>query len=244
MIEKKPYLMGDTHGDEFTMCNLVKDLNEKDIVIHVGDHGINFFGNNVHDLHLKEQLSKTKPIWIFVKGNHDRDFHIECQSIENYEYKYYEGNGIKGNFYIDDRFPNQLFCNDYNLFTIDDNLYLTINGAFSVDGEYRRRRGWTWFEDEQLSDDTIAQFKQECIFNIIPHKVDYIITHTCPLKYEPTHLFLPFIEQSKVDKKTEVFLDWVDENIEYQHWYFGHYHNNENTWDKGTMLFESIKEID
>lgn len=68
-------------------------------------------------------------------------------------------------------------------------------------------------------------------------KMDYILSHTCPYKYRPTHLFLPQIDQSTVDTTMEIFLDDVEQNIEYDQYYFGHYHGDERLWDKGCMLY-------
>ena len=70
--------------------------------------------------------------------------------------------------------------------------------------------------------------------------VDIILSHTCPLKYEPTEVFMKGIDQSMVDKTMEVFLDKVEENIDYDKWYCGHYHT-EKQIDKIEFIFESIK---
>lgn len=51
-----------------------------------------------------------------------------------------------------------------------------------------------------------------------------MITHTAPLKYEPTEVFLPMINQSMVDKSTEQWLDSIEEQLYYDRWYCGHYH--------------------
>ena len=46
-----------------------------------------------------------------------------------------------------------------------------------------------------------------------------MITHTAPLKYEPTEVFLPMINQSTVDKSTEQWLDSIEEQLYYDRWY-------------------------
>ena len=66
-----------------------------------------------------------------------------------------------------------------------------------------------------------------------------ILSHTTPLKYEPTEVFLSCIDQSKVDKSTEQWLDKIEENVEYKKWYCGHYHTNKKI-DKVSILFEDI----
>ena len=71
------------------------------------------------------------------------------------------------------------------------------------------------------------------------NKIDVILSHTTPLKYEPTEVFLSGIDQSKVDKSTEQWLDKIEENVEYKKWYCGHYHTNKKI-DKVSVLFEDI----
>lgn len=45
--------------------------------------------------------------------------------------------------------------------------------------------------------------------------IDIVLLHTCPLKYEPTEVFMKGINQSNVDKSMEKFLDKVEESINY-----------------------------
>ena len=72
--------------------------------------------------------------------------------------------------------------------------------------------------------------------------MDIVLSHTCPLKTEPIHLFLPFIDQSTVDKSTEEWLQTIADELKFDKWYFGHFHDN---WinDKYEMLFGDIKEF-
>ena len=71
---------------------------------------------------------------------------------------------------------------------------------------------------------------------------DIVLTHTCPYKYEPTETFLNDIDQTKVDKTMEHFLDKVEESISYNKWYCGHYHI-EKKIDKLQFMFGKIHEI-
>lgn len=114
-------------------------------------------------------------------------------------------------------------------------MCLILGGAYSIDKEYRLKRGWKWFESEQMTEE-----EKERIFNFLKknNSYDYIFSHTAPLKYEPTYLFLPFIDQSKVDKSMEKFLDKVESLITYKEWFFGHYHDDAKINDKVTILFK------
>ncbi|MBP3398134.1 MAG: hypothetical protein J6K75_00105 [Erysipelotrichaceae bacterium] len=56
-------------------------------------------------------------------------------------------------------------------------------------------------------------------------------------------MFLPGVDQSKVDKSTEEWLDDIENMIEYNQWYFGHYHGDSVRIDKVTMLYHKTIEV-
>ena len=47
----------------------------------------------------------------------------------------------------------------------------------------------------------------------------------------PYEVFMSQVDQSKVDKSTEKFLDEIEDNTDYKKWYCGHYHTDK-TVDK------------
>lgn len=55
-------------------------------------------------------------------------------------------------------------------------------------------------------------------------KVDVVLSHTAPLKYEPVEDFIPGIDQTRVDRSTEEWLDDIEGRLRYKRWYCGHYH--------------------
>ena len=69
-----------------------------------------------------------------------------------------------------------------------------------------------------------------------------VLSHTCPVKYEPTEVFLAMIDQSTVDKTTEEWLNSIEEKLDYEKWYCGHYHT-EKKIDKLRFMFEDIAEL-
>lgn len=62
------------------------------------------------------------------------------------------------------------------------------------------------------------------------------MSHTCPLKYEPIEMFLTMIDQSTVDKSTEIWLDSIEERVKYKAWFCGHWHTNKRI-DKMHFLY-------
>ena len=70
--------------------------------------------------------------------------------------------------------------------------------------------------------------------------VDTVLTHTCPLKYEPVEAFLPMIDQSTVDNSTEAWLDEIEKRLSYMRWYCGHWHIDKRI-DKIHFLFHTFE---
>ena len=117
---------------------------------------------------------------------------------------------------------------------------IAIGGAYSVDKYYRLMNGWNWWPDEQPTPE-MKKGIEKCL-DYQHWKVDVVLSHTVPLKYEPVEVFLPQIDQSQVDKSTETWLDSIEDLLAYRHWYAGHYHT-EKEIDRLTLLFESIREL-
>lgn len=73
--------------------------------------------------------------------------------------------------------------------------------------------------------------------------MDYVLTHTVPLKYIPTERLLNKFNQKNVDPSTELFLDKVESNLDYTHWYAGHFHCDKKVNDKFDILYHSIERV-
>lgn len=97
----------------------------------------------------------------------------------------------------------------------------------------------SWFKDEQPNDKIKQNVQQKLSTN---PKIDIVFSHTCPTKYIPTEMFLSSIDQSTVDNSTEQWLDEIEDNIQYNKWYCGHWHTNKKI-DKMVFLFEDFVEL-
>lgn len=96
----------------------------------------------------------------------------------------------------------------------------------------------TWFKDEQPSDEIKSYVEEQ----ILKNKIDVVFSHTCPTKYTPVEMFLDFINQDSVDHSTEEWLDKIEDNLDYEKWYCGHWHTNKKI-DKMVFLFEDFVEL-
>ena len=55
-------------------------------------------------------------------------------------------------------------------------------------------------------------------------------------------MFLDFIDNSRVDKSTEIWLDAIEDRLDYEQWFCGHYHTNK-TIDRLRFLYEVFFEL-
>ena len=235
MINPYSYLRitGDTHG-QFqhieAFCERIKP-SAKDTLIILGDAGFNYY-SDWRDIHAKNKMSRL-PITIFaIHGNHEQRPSIIPS--------YHTMNWRSGQVYVEKEYPNILFAADGEVYDLDGRKALVIGGAYSVDKQRRLTFGWHWWADEQPSDE--IKRKTEEALEAHDWKMDIVLSHTGPLKYEPIEAFLPMVDQRTVDKSTEIWLDRIEDRLDYQHWYFGHYHT-EKEIDKISILFQSIQPL-
>lgn len=230
---KRFFLTGDTHGN-FNRINYFCEKFETtkdDILCILGDAGINYYLNK-KDYMLKQVLQDMPITFFCIHGNHEeRPFNISTYITK-------EWNG--GTVYYEEEFPNILFAKDGEIYNINGKSILVIGGAYSVDKEYRLLKGWNWFKDEQPNKEIVKYIEKQITKQ---RHFDIVLTHTCPIETEPRHMFLPFIDQSKVDKTTELLLQRIADWITFDNWYFGHFHGH---WDNGKyhMLFEDYVEVE
>lgn len=145
---------------------------------------------------------------------------------------------FNGKVFIEEDYPNLIFAKNGELYNINDKNILVIGGAYSIDKNYRIINNYPWFKNEQLSIDEMNNILDKYSGKY----VDIILSHTCPLKYEPVEAFKLKLDQSKIDKTMEKFLDVVEEKIDYDKWYCGHYHIEKQV-DKLEFMFGRIKKF-
>ena len=212
-------ITGDCHGDFSRFKDYPKEL-QKDkytAVIILGDAGLNWTLDE-NDDHMKDYLSKNYKFRIYcVRGNHE----ARPQDVEDMNLVY--DDDVHGFVYMQDKWPNIRYFKDYGIYWIDGLRVCVIGGAYSVDKYYRLQNGYRWFKNEQLS----KEEQEDCLWYLresFSDEYDLVLTHTCPISWEPTDLFLNAIDQSKVDKTMENFLERVKDSIRFNVWCFGHYH--------------------
>lgn len=210
------FITGDCHRDFSRFKNYPENMTDYDnvAIIILGDAGINYCLNNYDD-QLKDYLTSHYKFRIYcVRGNHE----ARPQNIEGMKLVYDED--VCGDVYMEEAWPQIRYFKDWGIYTLGKYKVAVIGGAYSVDKEYRLMRGSGWFENEQLSVDEML----ECTRDFMGEEVDLVLSHTCPICWEPTDLFLSMVDQSSVDKSMELFLEELAKVFRWKIWLFGHYH--------------------
>lgn len=223
------YLTGDIHGNPLPIINFCKkiELTKEDIIILLGDVGVNYYTGS-RDNRIKAKLAKLPVTFLCIHGNHE----IRPQNIPSYEPMLWNG----GRVLVENKHPNILFAEDGEVYDLNGYKALAIGGAYSVDKFYRLARGFGWWADEQPSDEIKKKTEQV----IDKNNIDIVLSHTCPVKYIPTEMFLPMVDQSKVDNTTEKWLGKIEKTIDYKAWYCGHWHTDKKI-DKMHFLYETFE---
>lgn len=213
------FLTGDTHREFERIVNfcLEYETTKDDIMIILGDAGINYYENE-SDIELKEWITSELPITLFcVHGNHEQ----RPEEIADYEeIKWHDGIA-----YIEPEYPNIIFAKDGEIYNFDGKKTIVIGGAYSIDKFSRIKGNSPWFDNEQPSEE-IMEFVENKLEGA-RWKVDVVLSHTAPLKFMPSHSFLPNTNQNSIDKSTEQWLDKIENRLDYDRWFLGHFHIDE-----------------
>jgi len=225
------YITGDTHGsfDRVDAFCRIHQTSRDDVLVILGDAGINYWGG-IRDSILKKLITRLPITLLCIHGNHE----IRPENIPGYRTQVFCG----GTVFFEPAYPNILFARDGEVFDLAGNHCLVIGGAYSVDKYYRIVTGLRWWADEQPNKET----KERVMSAARLRPIDVVFSHTCPLRYIPTEMFLPMIDQSTVDTSTEQFLDDLLDCLGSVRWYCGHYHTYK-TVDSLRFLFEDFVEL-
>ena len=226
----KIYLMSDIHGDfrpvrDFWLRAKLKEKmtldREDQVLIITGDFGGNFFFNH-RDENFKEKLGKYPFTYFIIRGNHEERPEV-C--MKKYPDKWHHEIYFDNYVLVENDYPYIKYAWDFPLkYIINGYSTIVIPGAYSVDKYKRLQMGWSWFEKEQLNEDEMEIGK--LLLDLEQWKCDFVLSHTCPIIYEPTDLFLSCIDQSMVDKTMERYLGEIEYKLDYRAWCWGHYHQH------------------
>ena len=246
------FITGDTHGAAM-LCRRLRFFRiqhsnlkpEETGIIILGDAGINYHGESLggsYDAGDKKAVNKFGYQLYILRGNHE----IRPSTLSTIKYGFDEN--VQGRVYYEEEYPNIYYFKDSGgTYTINGTEVFIIPGAYSVDKNFRLATGKNWFRDEQLTEEE----KENLLIDLHAAYAAWwmdggptILSHSCPYSWEEhiKYLFLDNIDQTNIDKKTEIFLDRILINMpDYKYWYFGHFHDDRDFPDiRATILYKKI----
>lgn len=218
------YITGDLHGN-INRLNLLQDkLNKNDFLLITGDFGLVWDNSKVEKKWLN-WVNNRDFITLFIDGNHEN-----FELLENYPVQ--EWNGGKVHFVKD----SLIHLMRGQVFTINEYKIFTFGGANSVD-KHRRIKNISWWEREMPS----TQEYEEGFKNLEKHnwEVDYIITHTCSSQLLDEIQKYTVFTLEPADSLNK-YLQIIENEVKYKHWYCGHFHEDEIMDEKHTLLYRKI----
>lgn len=236
---KKVLITGDVHSKIEQRLQYIKDtmpeyLPKETAVIILGDFGANYYLSK-HDWKIKHHAAKFGYTIYALRGNHEQ----RASLVKNMELVY--DNFVHGYVYMEEEFPNiKYFADEVAEYNIMDKKILCIPGAYSVDKWYRLQNDWQWFAQEQLTEEEIKYAEK----TFSGKYYDFVFSHTAPVEWEPTDLFLSCIDQSTVDKTMEVWLNKFKEMINWKVWLFAHYHADRLERPHVEIFYQEVESLD
>jgi len=256
VIQVAIYITGDCHSDfrKFNTKNFPeqKDLTKSDYVIICGDFG-GVWDNSKYSNYWLDWLNNKSFTTLFIDGNHEN-----FDKLYSFDVSEWHG----GNVHFIKSTVIHLMRGQ--IFSIDGKKFFTFGGASSHDisdgifepddpklkikikracqknGLFRINHK-SWWKEELPSVEEINAAKVN--LGKYNNEIDYIITHclsTCTQNYlqekAQCHVYEP-------DILTD-FLDEVQLNCKYKHWYSGHYHLDLQITDIETILYDKIIKIE
>ena len=227
------FVKGDIHSDfsEITDFIIRFNLSEDDTIIILGDCGL-YWRRDKKDaeqtIKIYEENYKTHILWL--DGNHENFNLIEQLPDEQgtpfkrcSEHIHYIPRGTVFNIDVDGETKTCLAC----------------GGANSID-KFKRIKNFTWWEQESITDEDISN----SIKNTKGKHIDYVFTHCCPLSVfkdnAPWLITLLGINQKLINHESENHLDVLMDCINFDKWFFGHYHVDKCLDNKFTCVFRDF----
>jgi len=226
------YVTGDTHGTkDFTklLSPELSRLTKRDYVIVLGDIGVLFDPKMApYFINLYSYLPYTV---LFVDGNHE-NFDL----LNSYPVSYWHGGKV-----------HKISKSVYHLmrgqvFKIAGKRIFTFGGALSFD-KARRKEGESWWPSEMPNE---AEYK-EGVKNLEKYgnRVDFVVSHDCPaaLMNDVAKHSRKLQHEGIIISKSNEYFDKFASSLNFDKWYFAHYHIDVDFDKKYSCLFERLIKI-
>lgn len=220
---------GDVHGDILLLLEMVRSIENDEMLFVTGDFGLFWFDiNSNSDKYtiLNNMLESKNAYIVFVDGNHENHNFINRTEISEFC-------GAKCHKLL----PRVIHIMRGEIVNIDGIKIFCFGGAYSVD-RFWREKNKTYFEEELPNENEY----DSGLNNLInaDFKVDYIITHTCQRR-----LVKKLGQRHKAIKeiKLQNYIQWIVDNVEYKKHYFGHWHMDKKISESDIAIFNNIRNM-
>lgn len=246
----KFFITGDKHRHFDRVKEFCREMNtrRKDVLIILGDAGFNYYDDKRDD-DLKKEISNLNITLFCLHGNKEN----RPQNVGTYGIRSFCG----GKVYYEPKYPNIYFAIDGEIYTFEGKKYMVVGGAHSVDKMRCLEEGTPFWYDE-MPDDAVKATVELNLQNE-ENKIYGMMTHTCPIDYLPTEMFMstrqnasikrkPRKAKSKklfkpdIDRSTEIWLGELEKKLDYEVWFCGHYHVDKQI-DKIQMMWRDIRPL-
>lgn len=221
------WVTGDTHAT-YDLHKLVRQkdmLKEAQYLIICGDFGLIWDQKETNEeKHWLDWLDQKPYTTLFVDGNHENHARLDSMEVSTWH-----GGKVHQ---VRDKVIHLMRGQVYDL---EGKTFFTMGGASSIDKAFRREN-ISWWAREMPS----PREYEEARSNLAKqgNKVNYVISHTAPQHLLP-ELGIP----AKADEVSS-FLEEICQNVQFDHWYFGHFHQDWLLEGKYSALYYFFEKID
>lgn len=246
------YITGDVHGDfsgrfSSKVFPEQRKLNHDDMVIVCGDFGL--WHDTASERYWFDWLADKQFTVCFCDGNHENFDRLNSDEFPVINFHGGKAHKIRDNIY-------HLMRGEF--FDFDGKRFFVMGGAASHDiqdgvldpadfadeaecmnkfmsmtrrGKMVRVKHISWWPEEMPNEQEMEEARTRLEED--DFKADYIISHCAPTSIVQT------LGYRESDALTD-FLQYVKQMCSFKHWYFGHYHRDEQVNDKFTVLYHKI----
>ena len=213
------YFLSDLHGDiNFSGLNEYLEIAKKDdLLIILGDISLKLSESENYERFTKYFLSLKKNI-AFIDGNHEN-----FEFLKSFPTKTWCG-GL-----VHELSPNIVHLKRGNVFTIENKKFFVFGGCKSS-SKWKQLGLWHYGEEPEKDELELA-YK-----NLEKHNysLDYILTH----KYEQNP------KPESLCKELQDLSQFIDKNVRFKKWYYGHGHLNRILDEKHTMVYNNLVSLE
>lgn len=248
------YITGDCHGSFERFNKSIfpeqEEMTKDDYVIICGDFGgvWNKDIESMRETMILDWLDCKSYTTLFVDGNHENFDRLYSYPVEEWHggkvHKIRDGviHLMRGQIYTIDGKKIFTFGGASShdiadgILELDDPEYLIKKMELDLGRKMYRINHLSWWEQEMPSEEEMKEGRRNLEVN--GNNVDFIISHCCAAST------LAVISQGmyKPDKLNQYFEE-LRQRVQFQKWFFGHYHDNRNVNEKEILVFEQIIRI-